>query len=382
MKFEKIGDATVSKIALGTSGSGSYSTATTSNIKSRIQLYNEAIELGINFFDTAELYGGGFAEEVLGKAILNKRKDVFIASKFNPNHSSCKSILNAVESSLKRLKTDYIDLCQMHWPNPGIDYTEVITAIDRLLKEGKIKYFGLSNYSYPELIDIKRNLGTISITAIENQYNLARKEIENDVLPFCVRNNITVLAYSPLGQGKLIDIISNNKFIEKLRYQYDITTSQLLLNWLSSKKNVIPVVRTGNADHLKENIKALDIKCQLSESEKLNGLINIEIKNIAIKNIIIENKNGRKVYKNASEAISNKFDWIPSPNLLAERIKKYEVAEPINLIKYNNQDKETLYKVDAYDFLGENKKYWGWILANGESSEIPYISSDSFKIIP
>ena len=269
----------------------------------------------------------------------------------------------------------------MHWPNPDIDYNEIVKAIDNLLKEGKIKYFGLSNYSYSELIDLKRCLGAIPITAIENQYNLARKEIESDILPFCVRNNITVLAYSPLGQGKLIDTLSNNKFIMKLCNKYDITKSQLLLNWLSYKKNVIPVVRTGNIDHLKENIKALDIKCHLSEYEKLNSLINTEIKNIPIKNVIIENNNGRKVYYSKSEAISNKFDWIPSPRLLAKRIKKFDVAEPINLIVFYNDDNKKLHKLDTYDFLGENKKYWGWVLANGDSSKIPYISSNSFKII-
>ena len=380
MKYKKIGDTTVSQIALGTSGSGSYSTATRSNIKSRVQLYNEAVELGINFFDTAELYGGGFAEEVLGKAILNKRKDVFIASKFNPNRLTSESIISAANSSLKRLKTDYIDLYQMHWPNPDINYNELLTAIDRLLKDGKIKYFGLSNFSYPELKDIKVELKWIPISAIENQYNISRKEITKDILPFCIDNEIIVLAYSPLGQGKLLSSISNNAFIKESCIKYEVTVSQLLLNWLTSQKNIIPVVRTSNINHLKENVKALDFKCEHEVNKKLNDLVATKISNIPIKEIEIQNLDDKKVYSSTDQAEQNPFDWIPSPMLLSKRIKQHKTVEPINLTKKKNHSGKIFYNLDSYDFLGESKKYWAWILANGEHSNIPSILSDSLII--
>ena len=379
MIYTKIGDMLVSKIALGTSGSGTSTTASTESINSRMKLYRDAIDLGVNIFDTAEIYGGGFAEKVLGRALSGLRKNVFISSKFNPNHISSQSIINAAESSLIRLKTDYIDLYQMHWPNPELDMSIIAEAISALLNDGKIKYFGVSNFSFQELVEIQNYIKPIPITGLECHYNVSEKDIELDILPYCSQHKINILAYSPLGQGKLISRLSKTSLLNKLCDKYSVTTSQLILNWFSLKKGVIPIVRTKNIDHLWENINSFEFEIELSDHQMLDNALRVEKINIDCKNIVIEEIDRRVVYKSKSQAIANKLNWIPSPSLISSRIVNYNVFEPIKLIRCRIDNREEKYKLDPYDFLGEVKKYWGWVLARGLKSEIPAILTDTIE---
>lgn len=159
-----------------------------------------ALDAGINFFDTAELYGDGQSETVLGKALVGMRQRVVIASKASDRHLAPADIVAACEGSLRRLQTDYIDLYQLHWANPDVPIAETMGALQRLQQQGKVRAIGVCNFGAHDLSDLHR-IG--SCAADQLPYNLLWRAIEFEVLPYCAGNGIGVLAYSPLCQGLL-----------------------------------------------------------------------------------------------------------------------------------------------------------------------------------
>lgn len=174
------------------------------------QAIQAALEAGINWFDTAAVYGLGHSEEVLGRALGSRRRDVIVATKFGlvwddngnlTNLASYDSVMRECDASLRRLGTDYIDLYQQHWPdNVGTPVEETVRAVDDLIKAGKVRYAGVSNYDVPML---ERALSVRHIDSAQPQYNLFNREIERDLLPFCRDHGVGVVAYSPLASGLL-----------------------------------------------------------------------------------------------------------------------------------------------------------------------------------
>lgn len=175
-----------------------------------IDAIHTALDAGINWFDTAAVYGLGHSEEVLGKALGSRRKEVIVATKFGlvwdeqgklTNLASYDSVTHECDASLRRLGTDYIDLYQMHWPdNVGTPVEESIRALDDLIKAGKVRYAGVSNFDV-ELL--RRALSVRHIDSLQPQYSLFHREIEGELLPFCEEHGIGVVAYSPLASGLL-----------------------------------------------------------------------------------------------------------------------------------------------------------------------------------
>ncbi|GCD57662.1 oxidoreductase [Acetobacter pasteurianus NBRC 3280] len=169
---------------------------------------DEALELGINMIDTAPVYGFGHSEEVIGKALEGRRGRVILATKVGLNWQDGKvfrdsrpaRIEEEVEKSLSRLRTDYIDLYQVHWPDTRTPFEETARALENLVKSGKVKALGLSNFS-PAQMDEFRKFAPVS--AVQPPYNLFEREIERDVLPYAEKNNLVVLAYGPLCRGLL-----------------------------------------------------------------------------------------------------------------------------------------------------------------------------------
>jgi myo-inositol catabolism protein IolS len=161
---------------------------------------NEAIDAGINFFDTAEMYGAGNSEVVLGRILGARRKNVCIASKFWPDHSEPDSLRAACEASLKRLGTGYLDLYQVHWASRTVSFEDTFSAMERLRTEGKIRHIGVSNFGRDDLSAWMRAGGAVS-----NQigYNILFRAIEHEILPECQRHDVGVFAYMPLMQGLL-----------------------------------------------------------------------------------------------------------------------------------------------------------------------------------
>jgi myo-inositol catabolism protein IolS len=177
-----------------------------------IEALKAAYDNGINFFDTAEAYGNGLSEQLLGKALSEKRDNIIIAGKVSPNHFAPEKLTHSCEQSLKNLNTDRIDLYQLHWPaansqTDAVSTEDIIAALEKLVKSGKIRSFGLSNYG-------KRNIEyalkqSNNITSNQLAYNLLFRAIEYEILPLCTKNNIAVLCYSSLMQGLLTGKFKN-----------------------------------------------------------------------------------------------------------------------------------------------------------------------------
>lgn len=165
-------------IGLGTYGIGGYMHSDYSKDKEAIELIRYAIEIGLNFIDTAEMYGSGHTEELIGEAIMGLREKVFIATKVSPSHFSYEEVIKACERSLKRLKTTYIDLYQLHWPNPSIPIKETMKAMEYLVDKGKIRYIGISNFSVEETKEAMEALSKYEIVSNQVEYSILERSIE------------------------------------------------------------------------------------------------------------------------------------------------------------------------------------------------------------
>ena len=159
-----------------------------------------AVDGGVTLIDTAEAYGFGLSEELVAKAVGDRRDEVFIATKVLPDNWRRDDLLAAAERSLQHLHTDYIDLYQIHWPSDEMDFAESMQAIDDLIQQGKVRYAGVSNFSAEQM---EVCLQVRHVDSDQPRYNLLDREIEAEVLPFCQEQGIGVLAYAPLGQGLL-----------------------------------------------------------------------------------------------------------------------------------------------------------------------------------
>ena len=165
----------------------------------------QSLELGVNFFDTAEAYGGGHSEEVLGRALEGHRQEVFVSTKVAPSHLAPEAIRTALAGSLERLRTDYVDIYYVHWPNYDQPIAETMETLDALRAEGRIRAVGVSNFERPVLTKAM-SYGTID--ALQPPYNMLWRFVEADLLPFCREHGIGITTYSSLAQGILTDTLT------------------------------------------------------------------------------------------------------------------------------------------------------------------------------
>ncbi|RLG02739.1 MAG: aldo/keto reductase [Thaumarchaeota archaeon] len=249
-------------IGLGTWRIGGGMTPDYSMDKEAVEAIRYAVELGMTHIDTAEIYGGGHAEELVGEAIKAfPREDVFITSKVWHTNLRYDDVLKACERSLKRLQTSYIDLYLIHWPNPSIPLSETMKALERLYKDGKIRYIGVSNFSVSQVEEARSHLSQTDIVANQVEYSLYERSIEKDLIPYCLETGVTVVAYSPLGRGRLIRELSIGRsrrirVLREVAETYSKTPIQVALNWVIWKENVVTIPKSIRKEHLEENVGA------------------------------------------------------------------------------------------------------------------------------
>jgi diketogulonate reductase-like aldo/keto reductase len=252
----------IAAIGLGTWGIGGGMMPNYSADKQAIEAIRHAVKLGMNHIDTAEIYGGGHAEELVGEAIKEfARDDIFIASKVWHTNLRYDDVLRACERSLKRLQTSYIDLYYIHWPNPSIPLSETMRALERLYDEGKIRYIGVSNFSASLVEEARSCLSHADIVADQVEYSLYERSIERDLMPYCLREGITIVAYSPLGQGKLARELYDGRsrrarILMEIAKRYSKTPIQVALNWVIWHEHVITIPKSIRREHLEENAEA------------------------------------------------------------------------------------------------------------------------------
>lgn len=271
MKFKRLGNTEekIPAIGMGTWGIGGYSTPDYSMDDLAINVLRKGIELGMSLIDTAEMYGGGHSEEVVGEAIKKfKREDVFIVTKVLPEHLWYKDLIQSAYNSLKRLNTNYIDLYLIHAPNPEIPISETMKAMEELVDSRIVKYIGVSNFNVSQMDEARKHLKNTDIVVNQVEYSLIERRIEKDIIPYCMRNKITVMAYCPLARG----LLARNEFLKEIGKKYGKTASQVALNWLVQKENVVAVVKAIKPEHLIENASATDWKLNEEDIELIEKI--------------------------------------------------------------------------------------------------------------
>jgi diketogulonate reductase-like aldo/keto reductase len=222
----------------------------------KIAAIRRGIEEGINLIDTAEFYR---SESTVSRAIQGfDREKLFIATKAFPTHLRKDKLLKACERSIRRLGTGYIDLYQVHFPSLRVPIGETMSALEQLVDEGKIRYIGVSNFSLKKMIEAEQALKKYPLTSTQMHYNLSHRDVENDILPHCRDNGTALLAYYPLGHGKLASLPADRtEAVAAIASKYGLkTNAQLALNYLLSvDKCVFPIPRASNPDHVADNSK-------------------------------------------------------------------------------------------------------------------------------
>lgn len=232
-----------------------------------LQAINDAIENGVTHFDTAEAYGGGHSEELLGRAIKNTdRKKLIIASKVSAWNQTYEGVLQACEASLKRLGIDYIDLYMLHtFPEPGIDIKDTMRAMTRLVDEGLIKNIGVSNLTNHRF-EVAQIATQHKIVANQLHYNVQFREVEHrEILQYAQKNDVMIVAWKPVQRGEL----PQANILDELADKYGKTWRQVAINWLISQDKIVTICKTTSLEHLKENLGALDWTLESADIERI-----------------------------------------------------------------------------------------------------------------
>ena len=222
------------------------------------------LELGMTHIDTAEMYGNGRAEQLVGEAIEGRREDVFLASKVLPSNASYERTIRSCRQSLKRLNTDYLDLYLLHWPSGSYPISETMKAMEKLVSDGMVRYIGVSNFGVEELKETEKALRNERIACNQVLHHLGYRGIEKTILPYCAKQEIAVVGYSPFGHnGSLFSSSSQNKgervrLLEGIAKRHGKTPRQAALNFLTSRHpNLFTIPKTSNPNHVRENSESV-----------------------------------------------------------------------------------------------------------------------------
>lgn len=267
----------IPKLGLGTWEMGGREKPDYKHDKQWIEAIETALKLGIRHIDTAERYGRGHSEELLGRACKGVNRDkLIITTKVSGENLDYESMLRSAENSLKRLQTGYIDLYLLHWPNPAVAISESMKAIHHLIEQGMIRYFGLSNYSVAEMLDVMAHTDQPIITN-QLEYNLLTrnngrftKNVEQDIMPFCLHHGISITAWRPLIKGDA-DGLQRPEVLQ-LAGKYAKTPMQIALNWLLSKPLMLSIPKMSSRKHMHDNIEALHFSMEAKEYALLDAL--------------------------------------------------------------------------------------------------------------
>lgn len=235
------------------------------------------LDLGITLIDTAEMYGEGGAETVIAEAIAHRREQVFLVSKVYPHNASRQKLIAACERSLQRLKTDYLDLYLLHWRD-STPLSETLAAFQALRQAGKIRDYGVSNFDVSDMEEASLLPGGQTIATNQVLYNLMRRGIEWDLLPWCRQRQVPIMAYSPVEQGRLLQ----NRKLQTIAQQLGATPAQVAIAWLLHQDNVIVIPKAGSIDHIDQNYAALNLQLDTATLDALNAAFPPPTKRVAL----------------------------------------------------------------------------------------------------
>lgn len=266
-----------------------------------IQALRAGFDAGITTFDTAEVYGEGYSEQLVGQALADVRDRVVYATKVFANHMKYQQVIDACEASLRRLKTDYIDLYQIHWPSGSfktevVPIAETMQALIELKQQGKIRAIGVSNFSRQQLAEAAQ-YGRID--SLQPPYSLFWRQLERDAMPYCIEHNLTILAYSPLAQGLLTgrfgpghqfaqgDVRASNKLFKGETYERAQTAlaqlrpiaerkqcslAQLALAWVIAQPQCCAIAGARNSEQATQNAQAMSIQLSAADLAEMDTI--------------------------------------------------------------------------------------------------------------
>ncbi|HEX3741282.1 MAG TPA: aldo/keto reductase [Terriglobales bacterium] len=224
------------------------------------------LELGMSLIDTAEMYANGETEKLVGEAIHGHRDETFLVSKVLPQNASRTATIAACERSLRRLKTPWLDLYLLHWRG-SIPLRETVEGLETLLQVGKIRYWGVSNFDVDdmeELVDLPHGN---HVAANQVLYNLTRRGIEYDLMPWCSNRKIPIMAYSPVEQGRLL----KNRELQRVADRLNARPAQVALAWVLRQAGIIAIPRAGTLEHVREDRAALELHLTEEDMKALDG---------------------------------------------------------------------------------------------------------------
>lgn len=242
------------------------------NKAKKIEAIKTGLIGGMNLIDTAELYS---SEPLVAEAIKEfNREEIFISTKVWPSHLRRDKFFKALEGSLRRLNTKYVDLYLIHFPNKKVPISETMKAMEEAIEQGKVLFIGLSNFNLKQIEEARNTLSRHDITAVQLEYSLLKRDVEKDILPYCQKEGIAFMAYYPLGHGRLA---KEKKKFEEISTKYGKAPSQIALRWLADKPYVFPIPRASNPIHVQENLEASGWRLDDEDIKLLDKLFPIRV---------------------------------------------------------------------------------------------------------
>ena len=246
---------------MGTWEMGGRMHADSSGDQEAIDALRLGLNLGMTLVDTAEMYGAGHSEEVVAKALDGWGKPVFVASKVSPSHFAYDDLLRSARKSLNRLHMRQMDLYQLHWPNPSIPIAETMKAMEKLVRDGLTRFIGVSNFSVAQMKEAQAALSKEDIVSNQVEYSLVDRAVEKEILQYCQREKLTLIAYSPLGQGRIARGRGEQfKILDGIATRLRMSRSQVALNWLLQHDSVMVIPKASDKKHVKENAEVSGLK--------------------------------------------------------------------------------------------------------------------------
>jgi diketogulonate reductase-like aldo/keto reductase len=236
-----------------------------------IAALRRGLDLGLTHIDTAEMYGSGAAEELVGEAIQGRRDEAFLVSKVLPQNASATGTVAACERTLRRLRTDRIDCYLLHWRGPH-RLTDTFSAFESLRRDGKILSWGVSNFDVRDLEEAKASAGEGHLACNQVLYHLEERAIEHGVLPWCERHGVAVTAYSPFGHRRFPGVRApGRRVLAKVAGAHDATPRQIALAFLTRRRSLFAIPKAGSVDHVEENAKAGEIRLTQAEVDLIDA---------------------------------------------------------------------------------------------------------------
>jgi diketogulonate reductase-like aldo/keto reductase len=326
-----------------------------------------AFDSGMTFVDTAEGYAEGHSEELVGKAIAGRRNEIYVGTKVAPEHLAKRLLLSAAEESLKRLDTDYLDLLQVHWPNPRIPIEETMDGMESLVGSGKVRHIGLCNFSLNQLRDAQKFLQRTAVAAAQVEYNLFDRSVEAEYIPYCLANNIAIIAYSPLDQGHICGGPKGRYRVEPVAERLGCSLAELALTWIVHHEQVLAIPKAAKREHVTQNARAGSLELSADDLATIDRLTAGKLVEVPVDlvRVVPDDAGQRDVYRTVEEARENPKGFTPSPLELADQMRDGDFLKPVRV--------RPTASGHGYDLIEGRIRYWAWVLAFNGRRDIPVL---------